>query len=186
MASARNLASAKRTDKDIALPFREAVAGVKRHSRYGNRWHPVDHRGLKADMPGRGGLPGTLIRTSVAHNRPAIVAARLEYVDLVAAIGAIFVFPHFAGPRMHRQTQSAANAERIHLWPVPALSHERVIRRHRAVIAKPQYFAAERVRVLRIVASRGHEQRAVTAESNARRARLIRYEDVLDVGKRAA
>src|SRR5215471_2868922 len=144
MPGARNLARAKRTDKDIAFPFREAVACVKRHSRYGNRRHPVHYRRLKAHMSRRGGLPGTLIRTAVAHNRPAVIAARLEYGDLIAAIRAILVFPHFAGPRMHRQTQSAANAERIHLRPVPGLSHERVIRRHRAVIAKPKYFAAER------------------------------------------
>ena len=48
MAGAGNLAGAQRADEDVALPLREAVAGVERHAGDGDRRHPVHDRRLEA------------------------------------------------------------------------------------------------------------------------------------------
>src|SRR6516162_6003568 len=97
MAGPRNLTGAQRAHKHIALPLRETVTSVEGHARERNRGHPVHHGRLEAFMPGTLGLPGPLVGTSQAYQGPAIIAAGLENVDLVAAVGAILVLPHLAG-----------------------------------------------------------------------------------------
>src|SRR5207244_4680479 len=54
-------------------------------------------------------------RTAVAHDGPAVVRARLEDVDLVAAVGTVLVQPHVAGRGIHREAERTAMAERVNL-----------------------------------------------------------------------
>ena len=131
-------------------------------------------------------MPGTLIGASVAHQGPAIVAAGLQDVDLVAAVGAVFVLPHLTGAGIHRQAQRAAMPQRIDFRPVTGLPDERIIGRDGAVVAQAQHFAAERVGILRIFAGGGQVKHAVAAESNARSAGFVQNKNVLHVGERAA
>ena len=56
-----------------------------------------DHGRLETHMTGALGLPRARVCPSKADDRPAIVAARLQDVDLVASVGAVFVLPHLAG-----------------------------------------------------------------------------------------
>src|ERR1700683_3345490 len=100
MASARNLAGTKRADKDVAFPLREFVAGVEGHAGDGNRGNPNHNGRFETNVSGRRNLPWALIRSSIAHQWPAVVAAGLQDVDLVAAVRAIFVLPHLTSPRM--------------------------------------------------------------------------------------
>ncbi len=113
-------------------------------------------------------MPGTLVRTAVTHQRPAIVASRLQDVDFVAAIGTIFVLPHLAGPGMHGQPERAAVSQRVDFRPMAGLPHERIVGRDGAVVAQTQHLAAKRVGILRIAAGGGHVEHAVAAEGDAR------------------
>ena len=115
MARARDLAGAQRADEDIALPLRESVAGVERHAGDRDRRHPVDERRLEARVSRALDLPRPRIGAAVAHERPSVVGAGLEDVDLVAAVRAVLVEPHLAGARMHRQPERAAVSERVDL-----------------------------------------------------------------------
>src|SRR5258705_5608890 len=103
MACAWNLAGAHAADKDVALPFREAVARIKRHAGDSDRRHPEHYRRLEAFMRGLLRLPRALVRATEAHNRPAVVASGPDDVDLVAAIGSVLVLPHLTGARMDCQ-----------------------------------------------------------------------------------
>src|SRR5579863_4098427 len=99
MPRTRNLAGAHRAHENVALPLGEFIAGVERHAGDGDRGHPVNHRWFETRMPGPFGLPGPRITAAQADDRPAVIAARLKHVDLVAAVGTVFVLPHLAGSR---------------------------------------------------------------------------------------
>src|SRR5207247_323890 len=104
-------------------------------------------------------------------------------VDLIAAVRPILVLPQFAGFRMNGESERCAMPKRIDLGFVPVASDEWVVAWNAAVVAKPQHFAAVVLGVLRIVAAVGHEDGAVTAERDARRAGAGRHhEDVADFG----
>ena len=104
MSRTGNLAGAQRPDKDIALPLRQLVARVERHPRHGDRRHPEHDWHFEALVSrGLAVLPRSRIRAAVAHDRPAVVRAGLQDVDLVAAVGAVLVLPHLASAGMHGQ-----------------------------------------------------------------------------------
>src|SRR5207249_4136814 len=157
MAGAGDFTRSHATDEDIAFPFGETVAGVERHAGNSDRWHPEHDRRFEALMRGLLRLPWPLVRTSVTHDGPAIVAPGPDDVDLVAAIRTIFVLPNFAGSRMNRQTERRAMTHRVDLGPVSVAADEGIVGRNTAVIAKPQHFSAVALGILRIVAAIGHE-----------------------------
>ena len=132
-------------------------------------------------------LPRPGIGAPVAHERPAVVRARLQDVDFVAAVRPVLVQPHLAGARMHRQAERAAMAERVDLGPgIGGLADERIVFRHAAVVVQPQHLPAEAVQPLGGVAADGDRrdvELAVAAERDLRRADIA-DEDVLRLGER--
>src|SRR5262245_42693250 len=173
VAGPRNLAGSQCADEDIAFPFGETIPGIERHPGDGNRRHPEHDGGLVAGMTRTIVLPRPSVLASIADDRPAVIRTRFEDVDFITAVRSIFVEPHLAGSRVHRQTESAAVAQRVDLGPVAGASNERVVCGDAAVILEPQNFSAEivgilsRVRSLRIGAGGCHEERAVAAECDA-------------------
>src|SRR5207302_1575970 len=144
------------------FPFGKLVAGIERHAGDGNRRHPEHDGRLEALVRGDLRLPRTLISTTITHDRPAVVFAGPDDVDLIAAVGTVFVLPYFAGSGMNRETEGRAMPERIDFGFVSGAADKWVVVGNTAVVAKAQHFAAVALRVLRIVAAIGHEDRAVT------------------------
>ena len=190
MAGARNLASAHRADEHVALPLRELAARVERHPRDRDRGRPVDDRILEALARETLRLPWAWIRAAEAHERPAVVCAGFQHVDLVAAVRSVLVLPDRAGGGMHREPERAAVPERVDLGLVARLADERIVLRHRAVVAQAQHLAEVAVWLLRRVghaAERRHIEHAVAAERETRDpTRLRRDEHVANVRERVA
>src|SRR2546425_12402368 len=110
---ARNLARPKRADEHIPSPFRELVACIEGHPRRRDRGYPEHDRLLHAFTKWHFRLPRSLIRAPEAHERPAVVAARKDDVDLVSAIRALLGLPDGAGLRMKDETLLIAMSERV-------------------------------------------------------------------------
>ena len=106
---------------------------------------------------------------SVAHERPAVVAARDDAVQLVAALRAVLVHPEFV----------RAGADRRALWisvPVapdlrPGAGDGRVAGRDGAVAADPDHLAERGLEVLGwrslLPLTEGHEEGLVSPEREA-------------------
>src|SRR5947199_140287 len=95
---------------------------------------------------------GTRIIASIAHHGPAVIAGGLENIDLVSAVGAVFVLPHIAGTWMHRQAERPSMAQGVHLRSLAGLSDERIVRRNGAVVAQTEHLTAQGVGILGILA----------------------------------
>src|ERR1700688_1979334 len=105
MTSASDLASAHRTDKNVALPLRKTIAGINGHSSDGNGGDPHHDRRLQT-------FPRRVLRNAragvvapKADDGPAVIAAGKNDVDLIAAVGAIFVIPQSTRLRMDHKAQ---------------------------------------------------------------------------------
>ena len=147
---ARDLAHAHAADEQVAFPLRQLAARVERHAGDRDRRRPV-HDGIDEALARETfRLPRPRVRAPQAHERPAVVAAGLQHVDLVAAVRAVLVLPDLARARMHRDSHAVAMAQREHLGRA-VLAGERVAGRGRAVVAQPQHFAGVRRGVLRRV-----------------------------------
>src|SRR5206468_4564206 len=118
VAGPRDLAGAHRADEDVALPAWKAIAGVNGQARSCDRRNPRDERRLQAFSSGMFGNARTSIVAPVAHERPTVVAARQDDVDLVAAVRTVLAVPYHARLRMDDERQSVAMAERVDLRTV--------------------------------------------------------------------
>src|SRR5262245_16994201 len=103
-------------------------------------------------------------------DRPAVVASRLDDVDLVATVGPVLVVPELSGLRMHDERERVAVSERVDLRAVPGAVHKRIVWRHSAIVAKAKDLAAQTHWILRdlpdIPASR-EVHHAIAAEGDA-------------------
>ena len=133
-------------------------------------------------------VPRALIRAPQAHERPAVVAAGHEHVDLVAAVRAVLALPDLTRAGMHGEPERRAVTEREDLGPVAVAADERIVARHAAVLVEPQDLARVRARVLRVAAGRRHVDLAVGPEDHARHgARVgLRDEQIAHVAQRFA
>src|SRR5439155_15127372 len=85
------------SDEDIPLPPGESVARVEGHARDGDRGIPVHERRLEPRrLVVRRVIPPAVI-PSLRDDGPAVVRARLEDVDLVAALRSVLVLEHGTG-----------------------------------------------------------------------------------------
>jgi hypothetical protein len=169
--SARNLASAHGADKDIALPVWETIASIDDHSRDGDGWYPHHDRRFHA-------FPRRVLRnarprviTAKANYGPAVIAAGENDVDLIAAVGAVFVIPQSARFGMDHQAEGIAVAKRVDVWPVAGTIREGIIGRRRAVVTQAENLAPEAARFLRDgsdVAAGGHIEHSIAAKRDAR------------------
>ena len=97
-----------------------------------------------------------------------VVPARQDDVDLITAIGTVFVIPQVARYRVHDQPQRIAMSHRINFRLVPGASSEGIVGRHRPVVAQTHDFSAMTVRISRSVAIGSavrHINHAVPAEA---------------------
>src|SRR6185295_8653464 len=101
MARAGNLALAQPADEHVTFPLRELVAGVEREARDRDRGRPVDHRRLVAVVRGHLVVERARIVAAIAHDRPAVILASLDDVELVAAVRAVLGLPELARHGMH-------------------------------------------------------------------------------------
>src|SRR5690606_12800672 len=124
---ARNLAVAHAADEHVALPFREPVAGIEREAGRRDRRHPEHARRLETVVRRVVAfvLPRPRIRPAEAHDRPAVVRAGPEHVELVAAVRAHLELTELARGRMNGEPERAAVAERIDLRTVARAARER-------------------------------------------------------------
>ena len=156
VAGAGDAALLQGADEDVALPRREQVAGVDGEAGGGDGGQPHHDRRLVAVAGRVRRDPRAGIEAPEAHQRPAVVAAGLEDVELVAAVGAVLVLPDVPGPGVQREAEGVAVPDGVDLRPVARLAHEGVVVGHRAVVVEPQHLAAQAHGVLG-----GHEEVAV-------------------------
>src|SRR6185503_2162569 len=93
LARARDLARAQAADEHVTLPRGQLVAGVEREARDRDRRSPIDDRRLEALVRRQLRLPRAGIRAAVAHERPAVVLAGANDVELVAAVRPVLALP---------------------------------------------------------------------------------------------
>src|SRR5437773_409999 len=77
--------------------------------------------------------------TAVRDDRPAVVPARSDDVDFVAAHRAILRFPDLTGLRMDEQPDRVANTERIDFGKVSWFADERIVLRNAPVVVQTQH-----------------------------------------------
>ena len=94
---------------------------------------------------------GAVVVGAVGDERPAVVGARLQDVELVAAERAVLVLPQLARLGMERQPLRTAVAGRVDLGQVSRLAGKRVVGRRGAVVAQPQHLAGVLLGLLRAV-----------------------------------
>ena len=90
-----------------------------------------------------------VVVTSVPVGRPAIVATRLEDLDLVAADRPELGVKDLPGGRMHRDAVVVAMTDGEDFRPAPRFADEWIVGRHGAVIFQAQHLAENRIRRLR-------------------------------------
>src|SRR5262249_10271245 len=155
----------------VALPVWKAVARVEREARRRDRRHPEDHRLLET---GRGGRKArAVVVAAVADDRPAVISPRLQHVQFVAAVRTVLVLPDLTREWIEREPELHAMTDRENRRLVAALSDERIVRRHAAIVLESQDLAGEIVGVLRTIdadarsgswSADAHVQHAVGAE----------------------
>src|SRR5207302_6294082 len=146
LSARRHFAFAQPAYERVALPAWKAVAAVEHETRRRNRRHPEDDRLLET---GRGRRKArAVVVAAVADDRPAVVVARLQHVQFVAAVRTVFLFPDLAGERIESKPKLHAMTDRENRRLVAALSDERIVGRHAAVIFQAQDLAGQIVGVL--------------------------------------
>src|SRR5688572_10015419 len=128
LSGARHLAFPQSADKQIVLPRRHAIVGIERHPARGNRGYPDDDWHLH---PVTGGLVGNArahVAASVRDNRPAIVLAGTNDINLVTAIRPLFGCPHLTSRRVHREAKLIAVPPRVDCRLSVGPSDKRLIR----------------------------------------------------------
>ena len=144
------------------------VAGVEHDAARRDGRRVVDDRLLHARLAALGdaGLH--------AHrdHAPAVVLARLDDVDLVAALRAVLRLPQLAADRIPRQALRIAMAVAPDRRQRAGLADERVVLRHRAVVVDAMDLAGRLGEVLRVLhhaaLAEGVEEVALPVEGEAR------------------
>src|SRR5690606_2520299 len=88
--------SRQRGDEEVVFPSRETVARVEIDAADGERGCPVNDRRLHAFAGGFGGDGRAVVIHAVGDDRPAVVAAGLDAIELVAAARAVLGGPKIA------------------------------------------------------------------------------------------
>src|SRR5687768_6429767 len=96
---------------------------------------------------------GTTVVDAVGDDGPAVVRARLDQVELIAAARAVLGLVERAGHRMEREALRAAVAVGVDLRCHTLLTYEWVVARHAAVIVQAEDIAGVVAVVLRIIAA---------------------------------
>ena len=123
--------------------------------------------------------PGTRpVVHAVTDHGPSVVAAGLDQVEFIPALGAVLVLPQVTRLRVYRHPLRIPVAPRPYLGVNPLAAHERVVFRDPAVVAEPdrapvvvrQILGRVRIQVAcrrPLPVAQGHEQVAVVVEDQA-------------------
>src|SRR5687768_8104432 len=114
-------------DEQIALPPGQTVAGVEHHARQRDRRDP-DGDGLLhsfAIPDRRDRVAGVL--ASKRHQRPTVVLAGLNQIELVAALRTLLSLPELTGCRMEAQALNVAMAVAVGLGLKSGASDKRLV-----------------------------------------------------------
>src|SRR5688572_2193578 len=147
VSGARRLALPQAADKDIPLPAGEHVAGIERQARYGDRGNPDDGRLLHPRA--RRSEARAHVVAAITDDRQAVVLPGPDHVDLVAPVRPLLAGPQLTGFRIERHAKLSAMSHRKDFRLVTRAPDKRIVRRHAAVVAKPQHLAAIVVGILR-------------------------------------
>src|SRR6187549_2963955 len=137
----------QRAEERVVLPALELVAGVENETRRADRRHPEHPRVVHARLRPRNRRPGVV--ATGRGERPAVVVARLEDVDLVAAERPDLGFPELTGHGVVREAVYVAVAEGVDLGQRALASDEGIVGRDAAVVAQAQDLAEVVVERLR-------------------------------------
>src|SRR4051812_32151642 len=92
----------------------------------------------------------TVVVAAISVVWPSVVGARLEDVHLVAAVRSELHMKHLTGDRVRRNPELIAMTELENLGAGAGLVHERVVRRHRAIVAQANHLAVRGIELSRI------------------------------------
>jgi hypothetical protein len=85
---------------------------------------------------------------SEAHDRPSVIAAPQDDVDLVTPIGAVLVVPERAGLGMDDEAERIAMPQGVDFGPMVLAAHEWVVARNAAIVLEAQDLPAQAGRIL--------------------------------------
>ena len=97
-------------EEEVVFPLREGVAGVKAEGAHGDGGRPVADGRFKAFFLGEGRDRRAVVIHAVGDEWPAVVARAADVVEFVAAAGAVFGFPEFAGGGVNGEALGIAMA----------------------------------------------------------------------------
>ena len=157
-------------DEEVVFPLWEQIAGVEICTARSNRRHPIRERLLHAFLGSEVGHGGPVVIHAVGDDRPTVVEALLDEVELVAAARAVFDVVEFAGDGMEGE------ALRVAVTVAPdggcgfGVLHERIVGGDAAVVMDAVNFAGGPGEVLGIFAvaafADGEEQKTGAIESD--------------------
>ncbi len=108
----------------------------------------------------------------MGRDRPAVIRATLDDIQLITALGAMLVGPQRPGPGVERGALLIAMAIGPYLGANALLAHERIVFRYAAVRIDAHDLALQLVQILRrgalIVFAQGDEQVTVAIEDHPR------------------
>src|SRR6266446_1028158 len=113
--------------EEAAFPGGEKISRIERQSRGRDGGIPVIDGLIHAGLRGSDSDLRAGIIESIRNHRPAVIVARLDYVDLIAALRAMLLFPQFAGCGIDRQALGIAVAERPDFRFGIGLPDERIV-----------------------------------------------------------
>src|SRR5690242_4360979 len=180
---APELLAAEGADEEVVLPAGIARAGVERDPARRDRRREGDDRRLHAFF-----RPLRDPRlNAVRDDRPAVVMARLDDVDLVASLRAVLRFPELAGDRIPREALRVAVAVAPDRRYRPGTVHEGIVLRHAPIVVHAMDLAGGLRKVLRVhhlllLADR-EEQMILLVEDEARP--VVRVRRAVDLRRRA-
>ena len=143
-------AVAHRADKRLPFPLRELVAVIDRQTGDRNRRDPEDGRVFDVRSAETLADGRAIVVASEPSQRPAIVLAGFDQVELVTALRPFFSRPQLARALAVPEAERIAMAVRIDLRLPPGDADKRIVRRHAAVVADAQDLADVRSGLLRL------------------------------------
>src|SRR5260221_13931288 len=111
MAGARDVALPHAASENVPLPLWETIASIEGQPRRRDCRHPEHQRRLHSFLPRPVVHARAKIETAEADDRPPIVLAGLEDVDLLPAVRTLLRFPDGAGIGGHGEPPRVAMPE---------------------------------------------------------------------------
>ena len=129
------------SDDEVISPFRHQVAGIDIDAANGNGGGPVNDWLLHTRHAGFVGDGSAVVVDAVGDDRPAIVAADTDGIQLIAAFWSVFGLPDRAADGMHNQALLVAMAVGEDAWQRTSRLEKGIIIWYGAIIIDAMDFA---------------------------------------------